>query len=76
MSLLLRYLRALGIDPPDPEKIRSRMEDLDLLTPGDFAAAASGAAIYPVESSEAFIKRLEEDAALKRLGRSKPRIGF
>lgn len=72
-SLLEVHLRRLGLPLPDPE-LRNRLDRLDALTPGDFAALARRHRFQPLETAAAWIDALEAEASLKTGGRN--RIGF
>lgn len=76
LGLLERHLAALGLGTEGVQGLQSRLARLDCITPGDFAAIERGSAFSPIQSAEEFLRRLEDDAALKDEGRKKPRIGF
>lgn len=76
LGLLERHLAALGLGTDGVKSLVTRLSALDCITPGDFAAIERGSAFSPIQSAEEFLRRLEDDSALKNEGRKKPRIGF
>lgn len=76
LGLLERHLAALGLGTEGVKGLKARLSALDCITPGDFAAIERGSAFSPIQNAEEFLRRLEDDAALKNEGRKKPRIGF
>lgn len=71
--LLARHCEALGLPHPHDELMR-RVQAMDNLTPGDFAALARRHRFQALRSSEEWIAGLEAESALKRGGKN--RIGF
>ena len=76
LGLLERHLAALGLGTEGVKGLKARLSALDCITPGDFATIERGSAFSPIQNAEEFLRRLEDDAALKNEGRKKPRIGF
>ncbi len=72
-ELLHNYCTNLGLPQPDP-KLQSRINRLQLVTPGDFAAIARQNQFRPINSPTAMISALEAECAVKEGG--KPPIGF
>ena len=66
----------LGLGTEGVKGLKARLSALDCITPGDFAAIERGSAFSPIQNAAEFLRRLEDDAALKNEGRKKPRIGF
>ncbi len=54
----------------------ARVERLDGLTPGDFAAVRRGGRFNPLKNTADFVTRLEGEVQMKEEGRKKPQIGF
>ena len=54
----------------------ARLERLDGLTPGDFAAVRRGGRFNPLKNTADFVTRLEGEVEMKEEGRKKPQIGF
>lgn len=54
----------------------ARLERLDGLTPGDFAAVRRGGRFNPLKNTADFVTRLEVEVEMKEEGRKKPQIGF
>ena len=54
----------------------ARLERLDGLTPGDFAAVRRGGRFNPLMNTADFVTRLEGEVQMKEEGRKKPQIGF
>ncbi len=72
-QLLGRHCAQLALPPP-PVELRQRLDAMDNLTPGDFAALARRNRFDPLKTGEAWVAALEAEAALKRGHRN--RIGF
>lgn len=71
--LLVRECTRLGLPAPDANHMR-RVEVMDNLTPGDFAALARRHRFQPLVTPGEWVDGLEVEAALKRGGKN--RIGF
>ena len=54
----------------------ARLERLDGLTPGDFAAVRRGGRFNPLKNTADFVTQLEGEVEMKEEGRKKPQIGF
>ena len=54
----------------------ARLERLDGLTPGVFAAVRRGGRFNPLKNTADFVTRLEVEVEMKEEGRKKPQIGF
>ena len=71
--LLQVHLQRLGL--PEPEAgLRGRLDQLDTLTPGDFAALARRHRFQPLVTAAAWVDALALEATLKAGGKN--RIGF
>jgi SpoVK/Ycf46/Vps4 family AAA+-type ATPase len=72
--LLQRYCQMLGIASPD-ESLKSRLKQLDMLTPGDFSVLARQHRFRPITHVDAVIDVLQAECAVKKSTKSNP-IGF
>lgn len=72
-ELLCRHCTALGIGEPQHD-LRSNIDRINNLTPGDFAAVARQHRFRPIETADALITALHAECALKESGRAA--IGF
>jgi SpoVK/Ycf46/Vps4 family AAA+-type ATPase len=72
-QLLLRYCKQLKLSPPS-QKLRARVNSMQLLTPGDFAAVLRQQRFRPIETPDAVVAALEAECAVKEGG--KLSIGF
>lgn len=72
-KMLCRYCVRLHLAAPSPD-LRPKMNRLDRLTPGDFAAVARQHRFRPLQSPAALVAALEAECALKE--GSKASIGF
>jgi len=62
--LLGRQVEALELEAPHPE-LRARLDRLDTLTPGDFAAVGRRQRFLAFASAQAFVEALEKECAMK-----------
>ena len=72
--LLQRYCQMLGIASPN-ESVKSRLKQLDMLTPGDFSVLARQHRFRPITHVDAVIDVLQAECAVKKSTKSNP-IGF
>jgi SpoVK/Ycf46/Vps4 family AAA+-type ATPase len=72
-ELLRRYCLRLGIAAPEPPQL-ARVMQLNVLTPGDFAAVIRQSRFRRIDSTDALVSVLEQECALKPRA-SRP-IGF
>lgn len=72
-SLLQVHMQSLGLPSPEAA-LQGRLEPLDTLTPGDFAALARRHRFQPLVTAAAWIDALEAEVSLKAGGKN--RIGF
>jgi len=73
-ALFQNYCAALGIEDAG-DGVQSRLAQLPLLTPGDFATVARQHRFRPLMTPAAFVDALEEECALKP-ERQKATMGF
>jgi SpoVK/Ycf46/Vps4 family AAA+-type ATPase len=73
-ELFSRECRQLNLRRPN-KAVRTRVEALQGLTPGDFAAVERQHRFHPVQNAQDFIQRLEEECALKETATSR-KLGF
>lgn len=73
-QLFVRHCAALEIDAAQ-EKIGGRLDKLNLLTPGDFAAVARQHRFRPIGSAALLLQALKEECAIKPEGQ-KGAMGF
>ncbi|MFP4486438.1 MAG: AAA family ATPase [Campylobacterales bacterium] len=64
LSLFIQEARALGISPIS-KATKAKVERLDMLTPGDFAAIKRQARFRPIVSAEDMLARLQEEIEAK-----------
>lgn len=72
-ELLVNYTQRLGLDSP-ATALKQRLDRLEFLAPGDFAAAARQHRFRRFQSADDLIRSVEADSALKNI-RARP-IGF
>ncbi len=72
-QLLLRHCNELKLSPPLQE-LRARVNGMQRLTPGDFAAVLRQHRFRPIETSDGVVAALEAECAVKEGG--KLSIGF
>jgi len=74
-ALLVRQAVVLGLSPPSAEDHGRRLNQLDHLTPGDFAAVARQHRFRPLVDTAKLVQALEDEVVLKRQGSAR-RMGF
>ncbi|SMC08406.1 AAA family ATPase [Nitratiruptor tergarcus] len=68
------YCKELGL--PNPKNsIKKEVENLQFLTPGDFAAVVRQSRFRPIEDVEDFLQRLKDEVAIKDIALNK-KMGF
>lgn len=73
-TLFEAHCAQLGLPHPSAA-LKTRMNRLDQLTPGDFAAASRRSRLCSIQSEESYVSALEEECALKK-GHHQRAMGF
>lgn len=73
-QLLCRCARSLGLPPPEAA-LRPALDDLKVLTPGDFATVARQARFRPIRDASALVEALAAECAARSVG-ARRTIGF